>query len=73
MTVNMDYRFQGDFPEEYPAALIENVSLSELWCKLAKEIRDDLKSRQRTYTPGLRRTLQVVAGMATVMDYSRQP
>ena len=68
MLVEYHHKFNSQFPEEFPWHAVSQKSISEVAPLLVRAIQDDLKSRHRLETPGLRKALCLMASVSTLMD-----
>lgn len=61
MLVYEDKAFDKDFPENYPWGECDSIKLSNIGRRLAGNIEADLKTKDRIYTAGMRRSLLIIA------------
>lgn len=66
--VNLDPKFDNQFPEDYQWELVDSIKLCKLACGLRDRIKSELKEppAQRINVPGLRVALNVISEMTEV-------
>jgi hypothetical protein len=60
-TAQYHHEYNSDFPEKFKWNLMDSYKLIDVSEKIAEEIKRDLKTDDRNFTPGLRRALNIIA------------
>ena len=70
MLVHDNPQYSKEFPERFPWGMVDSYLASELGGNLAREIREDLQTSDRLFTPGLRKALRELARQCvTLVDW----